>query len=319
MAESDENKWTTGTFALGIGDTGHTLLTVLWVALVICLLYLQGFPCKPKQVLEHIVKHRWWRRVIECPRIPPCSRLFAIVLICFSAGMAWNWATGFIREVLSPKDWLVPLKSLPFVFWTTAFLEESFFRGMLVCLPQARSTTVHVIGRPGYLEDNELVKAMDDSRVRRAVKLEMAANHLRASLLDVEACQPPFQMHTRLQGLFSQTHESELDRAEACCGPFRHSNEAYFKDFRDDARPPWYESLVNVVVFTVYHLGDFHEALVFQDCRFLVDVVLVGALCQEMLIRTQSLWPSVAIHCLATWGWLNFGGGMAELLSRVRQ
>lgn len=331
-------------FSLGITDIGHQVCTVVWVSLAVLLLYFQGLSCQPLQVIRHLVQRRWLRRLLTCPRLPTCPRLW-FVLICFSAvALLWSMATGFL-QLGPPKSLISALLAFPFVFFTIALLEESLFRGVLVRLPRSERPSLPTVHLRTFerSESNDVMAAAEANRAnfvpslsglgetwiresnsvdsRDSWRTNPDTSHLHASGSDqsCDICTDELEEGEETSEASGEEERQEDglekggldDTSISCSCLFRRVGD--FETFCHPSRPLWYESVGNVVIFTLYHMGDWHPSAVFQDWRFLVDVIIVGACCQELLIRTQSLWPSVAFHCVMTWVWLNFGGGMAEV------
>lgn len=74
-------------------------------------------------------------------------------------------------------------------------------------------------------------------------------------------------------------------------------------------RPPVIEQIANVLLFMCWHLDVWHSNPVFRDPRFMLIVAILGASCQELVIRINLGWPVVIIHWLTVWVWLIFCGG----------
>lgn len=78
-------------------------------------------------------------------------------------------------------------------------------------------------------------------------------------------------------------------------------------------RPPVKEQIANIAIFVFYHLGIGHEQPAYRSPQFLVLLVFAAWTFQEVLIRTESLWPSVLLHWIEVWIWVSFLGGGEKL------
>lgn len=269
-------------FDIGIGIVGHEVLTFAWLLCALVLLKFQGVRLlNCCELIHELVYERLWRRITTCPRMPTCPCLWIVFAVCSFLSLTWGVGSGFII-IGPPSSWLGAFESFPLIFFMVAFFEESFFRGILIRRPTERGRGM-MRGVSWSSLDGVPMGGMDP--------------RLAEDFASPSSVQEEVQKEVALLIRSKSMQSEDYRRLWAPVPP----------------RPPLAEMLANASIFVVYHLGVFHSAHTFQDWRFLVCVSLCGLCCFELLIRTQSIWPSVLAHGLLTWSWLAFGGGDCDL------
>ena len=62
-----------------------------------------------------------------------------------------------------------------------------------------------------------------------------------------------------------------------------------------------------VFIFLFYHLDAMHaNNALFRDPRFLALALVLGVVCMDIFLRTDSLWPPALVHGVYVWVWVGF-------------
>merc|ERR1739836_106321 len=111
------------------------------------------------------------------------------------------------------------------------------------------------------------------------------------------------------RGVSTTSSAPKLLHADADDGAGKNYGQDSEACWQPGGRPPLVEQGAALVVFIVYHLDVLHAKTphmqhIFDDKRFLVCAAVLGLSCQEAMLRTGSLWPSVCLHWFWVWTWL---------------
>jgi len=270
-------------FDIGVGAVGHEVLTFAWLFCALVLLKIQGvhiLSCR--ELFSELFCERLFCRIKTLPRLPACPCLWCIFIISSLLSLIWGVGSGVVI-IGPPSSWLGAFEAFPVVLFMVAFFEESVFRGLLVRRPTARGRGL-MRGASWCTPEGVSLGSIGGPLIEDSMQRETSLQE---------------QMQREVS-LMIQPSIPQPEDSRRICAPV-------------PPRPPLTEMLANAAIFVVYHLGVFHPERIFQDWRFLVDVALCAFCCFELLVRTQSIWPSVLAHGLFTWFWLSFGGGDCDL------
>lgn len=239
------------------------------------------------------------------------------MLIWFAGTLALlslGYATGFLSKFRWPLQWTAHFQQLVITFFMPGLVEEFIFRGLLV--PSMGSEKEYpLVAAPsalggvcicGHLRTPfvEPEKLMESGTMSSLPTTDGRDSRPSGTLTPVSQAST-----TSWNSQISKERDDQLDSETE--GPSVFSTVSTRSSSTCQARPPVVDQVAVVAIFLCYHLDVIHMypfqmEQIYMDGRFLLLAGALGVFCQELLIRTGSLWPGVITHWLAVWVWLTF-------------
>lgn len=255
----------------------------------------------------------------------------SLALVLFGGGSGLVWPS-------LPSSWSDSLYKLVATFFMPGVLEEIIFRALLLRLgPPKREPSRSCLKWGPMLP--ECTAAQGDcttasscsSSAPTTVGVSSVAGSpesFRPTLEDVEAAgywpYTPLPSGPPTEGEEGEEEQEQRDEQASSTMESEGGNRL-LSHFGDAAarctaieepqlfRPPLCEQCLALATFVMYHLDLIHALspdkdmrLIFDDGRFLAMATIVGICCQEVMLRTGSVWPGACMHWLWVWVWLVF-------------
>eukprot|EP00929_Paragymnodinium_shiwhaense_P000563 TRINITY_DN100808_c0_g1_i1.p1 TRINITY_DN100808_c0_g1~~TRINITY_DN100808_c0_g1_i1.p1 ORF type:complete len:291 (+),score=74.44 TRINITY_DN100808_c0_g1_i1:149-1021(+) len=217
-----------------------------------------------------------------------CNALMGSCLL-----MAVGFGTGFCWWSPPPEEGLkMVLLTFAQSFIMPGIVEEVLFRGLLLRLPadieQLERQEQPPVGGPERALAVQLKPPSADGIGASSEELCDDAASTAASAA------APAMSALSVSSSVAMDRAAQTDATNYWCG---------------GSRPPAWEQVAALAIFVIYHCDLLHEQTVFQDWRFLCMAVVLGVFCQEALLVTGTLWPSVLLHTVWVTIWVQIFGG----------
>jgi len=298
----------------------HLSATLLEVICIVVLLARQGVLRAewPPVNCQKLFSRPWRRLHVSALRRVQRSTWQQVALIWFVGILAMfslGYATGFLSKFRWPLQWKVHFQQLVITFFMPGLVEEFIFRGLLV--PSMSSEKEYsLVAAPSAFDGDCICGHLRTPFVERGVE---EPEKLKES--GAMSCVPTTDGgDSRPSGILTPMSQASIASWNSHISKERDELDSETEDpsvstlstsSTCQARPPVVDQVAVVAIFLCYHFDVIHMypyqmEQIYMDGRFLLLAGVLGVVCQELLIRTDSLWPGVITHWLVVWFWLTF-------------